>query len=69
MKITIEIDMDDTDRTEAVARRVANVASYAAAYVSTCVVKAGRMEVHETGVFGLVYKDANNVKITIDRSV
>lgn len=68
MKITLEIDMEDGVPAEAIARRFLNVASYAGGYIGTCQVKAGRIEVHETGVFGSVFRDATNVKITIDRS-
>lgn len=68
MKITIEIDLDDTDNKLNAGAVVHSVASYASAFVGATIVKAGRMEVHETDVFGAVYRDANNVKITIDRS-
>lgn len=68
MKINLEIEMDDSADTVAVARRFSNVASYAAGFIGSCMVKAGRVEVHETGLFGDVFRDATSVKITIDRS-
>jgi hypothetical protein len=68
MKITLEIDMEDGVPAEAISGRFSNVASYVAGYISTCHVKAGRIEVHETVLFGSVFRVATNVKITIDRS-
>lgn len=68
MKITLEIDMEDGVPAEAIARRFSNVAGYAGGFIGTRHVKAGCIEVHETGMFGSVFRDANNVKITIDRT-
>ena len=73
MKVTVEIELDDRLASDSVSREqlpmiLESVFGYSSAFIRMCNVKAGRMEVHETGVFGAVYKYADNVKVTIDRS-
>lgn len=73
MKITVEIELDDRLASDSVSREqlpmiLESVFVYSRAFINSCDVKAGRMEVHETGVFGAVYRHADSVKITIDRT-